>query len=481
MTTEPLQTYTFYDLETFGTDTQRDRIVQFAAIRTDSNFNQLESTVLYCRPPRDYLPSVEAIMVTGISPAFADRNGLKENDFMRSVLEFLTRPNNCVLGYNSIRFDDEFIRHSAFRNFFPAYRYNTDQGSSRWDILPLIRLCAALCPEGINFPVIESENRFDLRLSSLSQANNLPHTHAHDALSDVEATIALTRLIREKQPQMFNYVFNHRSRLSLTNLLSDPHTGALLQRPMAVINSRFGVEHMFTGVVLPVCFDKYKSSIYCWDLTLPRDSFRDLPSSQELDCSAVKLQDLGIVKIKLTACPIIVPVNVLNRNGRAERVNIDMNLVEDNLRMLREQNLMENLLAEYDAKYTEYYKSSSPRRDPDLGLYFLSYENNRDKFQDSAAMEKLHIQEQMNPQILNNTEFTQDLLNELLFLYKARNFEEILNEEEKIKWNQRISNYGSEHGSEFMQSLSDCCSTYEKDPQKMELLREIATFYGISG
>lgn len=480
MIADEVQTFTFYDLETFGTDSQRDRIVQFAAIRTDSEFNPTERTIIYCCPPKDYLPSVEAIMVTGITPAYAAANGFKENVFIEKVLEFLTRPNNCVLGYNSIKFDDEFIRHTAYRNFFPAYKFNTSNSSSRWDILPLTRLCAALCPEGINFPIVEDENRYDLRLEALTVANNLPHQHAHDALSDVEATIALARLIKNKQPQMFNYVFNHKTKNSLYQILNDPHTGQLMQRPMVTINTHFGPEHLFTGVVLPICYDEHMSNIYCWDITQPIDNFSDLPSPEELDCDATKLSDLGIIKIKLTACPIIVPYNVLTKNSRAERVMINMQQVEETLTYLRNNNLLQEFLSSYIAKYTEYYSSkNSSKRDPDLCLYSLTYNSRRDSYQDSNTSERMHAEEKNNPQIINDISFLNQDLENLLFLYKARNFEFLLNPEEQMKWNQRISKYGAEHGSDFMQELSDNCAIYEKNQDKLNLLRETAQYYGI--
>ncbi len=482
MNTDAVQTFTFYDLETFGTDTIHDRIVQFAAIRTDANFNPIEKTVLYCKPPKDYLPNVEAILLTGITPSYANAHGLQENQFILEVLNFLTKQNNCVLGFNSIKFDDEFLRHTAYRNFYPAYKFNTTAGSSRWDILPLIRLCAALCPEGINFPILEEENRINFKLEELTVANNLSHEHAHDALSDVEATIALTRLIKERQPKMFDYVFNHRSKASLFELLCDPHSGNLLQRPMVAINSYFGPEHIYAGVILPICFDKFKSSIYCWDLSTPKENYKDLPSAEELDCSAVKLQDLGIIKIKLTACPIIVPYSVLNKKGRPERIDINLQQVDENLSFLRDQKLFENLLKSYVDKYTQYYNQVySAKKDPDSCLYSLNYANSNEKFQDGHTMDNLHAMENTNPEIFTQTKFFNETLNKLLFLYKARNFEHLLNDDEKLKWNQRLREYGNDHGVDFKQALSDNYTLNEKDQNKVNILKEIATYYGITG
>ncbi|MWR36515.1 exodeoxyribonuclease I, partial [Escherichia coli] len=49
--TDKQPTFLFHDYETFGTHPALDRPAQFAAIRTDSEFNVIgEPEVFYCKP-----------------------------------------------------------------------------------------------------------------------------------------------------------------------------------------------------------------------------------------------------------------------------------------------------------------------------------------------------------------------------------------------------------------------------------------------
>nr|GFC99807.1 hypothetical protein [Tanacetum cinerariifolium] len=113
-------------------------------------------------------------------------------------------------GYNTLRFDDEMTRYSLYRNFFDPYGREWQGGNSRWDLIDVVRTAYALRPEGIVWP--EEEGRVTLKLERLTAANGIDHGQAHDALSDVRATIALARLIRDKQPKLYDYLFQLRSK-----------------------------------------------------------------------------------------------------------------------------------------------------------------------------------------------------------------------------------------------------------------------------
>ncbi len=484
MTPQNVSTFTFYDLETFGTDPRRDRICQFAAVRTDTDLNILEEMVCYCRPPRDYLPSLEAVEVTGITPAFASQSGDNENIFMGKVLGFLTRPGNCVLGYNSVKFDDEFLRNAAFRNFFPPYEYNTFSGSSRWDVYPLIRLCCALCPEGINWPKAQDEDgeRYSLKLADLTAANGLEHDNAHDAMSDVRATIALLRLVFQKQPKMFSYVFRRRTRRALLESLTDPLTGELLTSPLLTVHSRFGPDHLFTGAVLPVMMDPQKRYVYCWDLTRTEEEYQDLPSLEELDCQAVTMSDLGIVKIKLASCPVLVPLNALLPEGRRERVDLDPEAIKKLEEYFRQDDLKRNYLEGCVEKFEKEYSSTeaAATQDPEFGLYSMPFAG-----PEAAALQNLRLQirqaEQRDPYTLKDIVCPDPATAELLFRFRARNYEQLLSADEQQRWGERITAYSREHAGSFLTELNDMCMKYEKDPAMMNLLKETAVFYGITG
>ncbi len=482
MTNTVIETFTFYDLETYGTDPKRDRIVQFAGIKTDANLNPLEKLVLYCRPQKDYLPSVEAITITGITPSFADKNGLSENQFIETVLNFLSGVNNCVLGYNSIKFDDEFIRNTAFRNFFSPYAYNSFNNSSRWDVYPLVRLCCALSPEGINWPYDEKEERYILKLEKLSQSNGLTHEHAHDALSDVIATIDLLKLIITKQRQTFNFVFSHRTKRQLLEYIMDSRSGSLTSRALVTVDSSFGPEHMFIGAVFPVLMDETASYLYCWNLIEPVENFSNLPELDELDCSAVTLQDLGIIKIKLSACPILVPYGTLSKNNRHERVNINPETVSANLKFLSENDQMKEYISGCISKYREYFKSlSRGSTNPELGLYDYLSKSKEERDANQRIMNQIHAEEKKDPLLLERIRFNDRDMNELLLRYKARNYEYILSDEERDEWNRIIAKYSADNSGRFLTELNDVFIQNEKDQRIMSLLKETAVFYGITG
>ena len=165
--------FLFYDLETFGADPRRSRIAQFAAVRTDAALDVVEEPIsLFVRPADDLLPSPVATLITGITPQQALAEGMAEAEAAARIVEEMARPGTCTLGYNSLRFDDEFVRHTLFRNFFDPYEREWRGGNSRWDLLDVLRLAHALRPEGIEWPRRE-DGATSFRLEHLALANGV--------------------------------------------------------------------------------------------------------------------------------------------------------------------------------------------------------------------------------------------------------------------------------------------------------------------
>lgn len=210
----------WYDFETWGVSPKKDKPSQFAGIRTDLDLNIIgEPLVEYCQIPNDYLPHPEAALVTGITPQTTLQKGLIEPEFFKKIHQEISKPNTINVGYNNIRFDDEVIRYGLYRNFYDSYGYAWKNGNSRWDILDMVRACYALRPEGINWPTDE-EGKPSFRLELLTKANGIEHGSAHDALSDVIATIELAKLIKQKQPKLFQFLLDHRHKKQLQELRS---------------------------------------------------------------------------------------------------------------------------------------------------------------------------------------------------------------------------------------------------------------------
>ncbi|WP_320827510.1 exodeoxyribonuclease I [Reinekea sp.] len=205
-------TLLWYDYETWGANPQRDRLAQFAAVRTDLDLNPIGAPIdLLCQPALDTLVDADAVAITGLSPLDLSERGLSEWHFAEQIHEHLSLSGTCSVGYNSIRFDDECTRYLLYRNLLDPYAREWKNGNARWDLLDVVRMTHALRPDGIQWPVREDGNP-SFKLEHLSAANGLAHAKAHDAVSDVLATIALAKLIKDRQPKLYDYAFSLRSK-----------------------------------------------------------------------------------------------------------------------------------------------------------------------------------------------------------------------------------------------------------------------------
>ncbi|HHW4681152.1 MAG TPA: exodeoxyribonuclease I, partial [Xylella taiwanensis] len=239
--------FLFYDLETFGQDPRRTRIAQFAAVRTDTELNVIEEPIrFFVKPAADLLPSPYATLITGITPQQALCEGVSEAEAFTQIATQMTRPQTCSLGYNTLRFDDEFIRYGLFRNFYDPYEREWRSGNSRWDLLDMLRLMHALRPEGIHWPTRE-DGATSFKLEHLALANNVREGEAHEALSDVYATISMARKFRTAQPRLWDYALKLRDKRFCATLL-DP----ISMQPALHISQRYPAARQCAAVVLPL-------------------------------------------------------------------------------------------------------------------------------------------------------------------------------------------------------------------------------------
>ena len=246
----------FYDLETSGISPREDRIMQFAGQRTSLDLEPIGEPVnILIKLNNDTLPSPDAIMVTHILPQETVKYGMTEAEFCRIAMNEIFTANTISCGYNSVRFDDEHMRYLFWRNFYDPYEWQWKNGRSRWDLLDVVRMVRALRPEGIKWPVIsdpESGRKKPAnKLELLTKLNRIDHTKAHDALSDVEALIALARLLKEKQPQIFNYLLKMRDKREVLKLvnLSTP-------RPFVYTSGRYKSDFLNTTIAFPIAPSK---------------------------------------------------------------------------------------------------------------------------------------------------------------------------------------------------------------------------------
>jgi exodeoxyribonuclease I len=470
------QTYYWYDLETFGLDAARDRIAQFAGVRTDTNLNIIgKPLVLYCKISNDILPQPEACLVTGITPQKTLAEGIDEYKFIEAIHYEFAKPNTCVAGFNNIRFDDEFIRYALYRNFYDPYAREWQNGNSRWDIIDLVRITRALRPEGINWPVDDAgvaSNRLEL----ITRANNITHAAAHDAMSDIEATIAVARLIQQKQPRLYDYISQHRDKHKISELLN-------LQQPTPVLHTSdmFHSRVCNTAMVLPLApHPTNKNGIIVYDLrydpepllSLSADEIRQRIYTPRAEL-AEGVERIPVKTVHINKCPVVVPLSTLD-DASAARLDIDKSL------HLKHSLVLQNNLHALRKKLHDVFSDSNfpPVDDPDLALYSGGF------FSDSDRQRMQQIRQtpadKLNSLKLN---FTDARLNEMLFRYRARNFPQTLNADELADWQlyrqQRFTQKdggGSLTLQDFNQKVNELVGSNNLTADKIALLQELQAY-----
>lgn len=415
----------WYDLETFGRDPRRTRIAQFAAIRTDLELNPLgEPTSLFCQPAPDLLPSPGATMITGITPQRALAEGLREAEFMARVHEELSQPGTCAVGYNSIRFDDEFVRFGLYRNFHDAYEREWRNGNSRWDLLDVLRLAEALRPEGLEWPKRE-DGAPSFKLEHLAEANGVREGDAHEALSDVRALIGLARKLKAAQPRLWDYAFALRDKRKVGALLDVANMTPLLH-----ISSRYPASRHCAALVAPIArHPRIESRVIVCGLDEDPARWSSLAPDEIADRLYTPAADLpeGETRIPLkevhtNKCPVLLPLEHL-READFERLGIDREACLANAAALRATpGLAERVRQVFAAE---------PAREPadaDAALY--------DGFPSDADKRLFPRVRSAPPAELDayGPRFDDPRFAELLFRYKARNWPEALSADERARW-----------------------------------------------
>jgi len=422
-----MDSFYWFDFETFGVNPGKDKPSQFAGIRTDLDFNIIDEPLnIYCKPSNDFIPHPEACLITGITPQQALEKGLSEKDFFREIHLQISTPNTCTLGYNNIRFDDEVIRHGFYRNFYDAYAREWQNGNSRWDIIDLLRMTHALRPEGINWPA-NDEGVVSFRLELLSKANGIEHEDAHDALSDVYATINMAKLVKQKQPKLYSYLLGLKDKRSVMAEID-----VINHKPFVHCSAMLGNQHQYTGVMMPLMMHpSNKNSVICIDLTRSLDGIDQLTAegiSQRIftrnDDLPEGVERLAIKEVHYNKCPAVAPLGVLNSEVQ-QRLGIDLQ------ECLQRADSLKSIIKDFQKKLTKVYTENKFEKitNPDHALYSGGFFGNADKHK----MEQIRSSSWQDLSD-SNFQFTDHRLEELLFRYRARNAVDTLNPSELERW-----------------------------------------------
>lgn len=464
--------FLFYDLETFGKDPRTTRIAQFAAIRTDHELNEIEPPIsIHVQPADDLLPSPGATLVTGITPQQALSDGMNEAAAFALIHDEMARPETCSLGYNSLRFDDEFIRHGLFRNFHDPYEREWRGGNTRWDLLDVLRLAHALRPEGLVWPRNEKGDP-SFKLEHLAEENGVREGDAHEALSDVRALIGLARKLRLAQPRLWEYALRLRDKRHAASLVD-----VTAMTPLLHVSQRYPASRLCAAPVLPLArHPRIDTRIIVFDLTQdPRDLLgreaEDIATTlyQRADQLAEGQSRVALKELHLNRCPALMAWQHL-RQPDFDRLGLDPDEIALRVRELQSHG---PALAE---KVRRVFASEPvrPRADPDAALYdgFLA-EGDKRLFQEVRTTP---------PETLGQRDFPfrDGRLPELLFRYRARNWPHSLSPPERQRWDdyRRRRLRGAEGLSEytfdsFRHELADLRTNGDLDAHRLSLLAQV--------
>jgi exodeoxyribonuclease-1 len=466
----------WHDYETFGLDPARDRPVQFAGIRTDENLNIIgEPLNIIARPAPDTLPHPMSSLITGITPQQALEQGLPEAEFIARILTELSQPGTCGVGYNSLRFDDEVTRNTLYRNLYSPYDREWQNGNSRWDIIDMVRACHDLRPEGIVWPRRTDADRPSFRLEELTAANGITHEQAHDALSDVYATLAIAKLIKEKQPRLYDFLYQLRRKKEVLKLIDLKD-----MTPILHTSGMYGSDHGNTRLVVPVATHPTNgNSIIVFDLAQDPALLLDLGAKtlhQRLYTApgdlAEGVERPALKQLLVNKCPVIAPTSTLTGDA-AKRLRIDL------ITGMRNRQTLVHARKAVEQKIAKIFepREFDPVTDPDLMIYAGGFFNDSDK----ALMNKIHATDPYKLGAQSWT-FADKRLPEMLFRYRARNYPETLSADEQAQWlkhcHARLVDGESGHFTftDFYADIAQLQDEMAADEHGSRLLDDVAAF-----
>ncbi|WP_296443160.1 exodeoxyribonuclease I [Rhodoferax sp. UBA5149] len=445
-------TFLWHDYETFGTQVRRDRPAQFAAIRTDADLVEVgEPIMLYCQPANDFLPDPQSCLITGITPQLCLEKGVPEYQFAAHIEQAFSLPGTIGVGYNTIRFDDEITRFMFWRNLIDPYAREWQNNCGRWDLLDVVRTAYALRPEGIVWPA-KPEGGASFKLTDLAAANGLVHEAAHDALSDVRATIALARLIRATQPRLFEFCFGLHKKDRVMAELGLPTTVARA-RPFLHISGMFPSERGCLALMWPLAMHPVnKNELIAWDLAFDPSELASMNAADirlrlfsKRDELPPGVTRLPLKSIHLNKSPMVMSNLKTLSLAMAERWGLQLDAQLDHA--LRAQ-----ALPDMSGIWPEVFKrpkDATPDVDEDLYGGFL----------DDADRRRLNQLRHLSSEKLVAARYAFDdpRLDELVFRYRARNFPASLTPDEAARWEaHRVARlFDGEEGARTVEALFD--------------------------
>ena len=425
--TSPGTDFSFFwhDYETFGVVPRRDRPAQFAGVRTDAELNEIgDAVMLHCQPATDTLPDPESCLLTGITPQHCLEHGVPEHAFAAAIESQLARPGTVGVGYNSIRFDDEVTRFLFWRNLIDPYAREWQNGCGRWDLLDVVRATRALRPDGITWPT-HDDGKASFKLEHLTAANGLAHEAAHDALSDVRATIALARLIRAKQPRLWEFCLKLRRKDAV---IAEIGSGRLFLH----VSGMYPPERGCLAIVWPLApHPTNKNELIVWDLSVDPGELSSLDAATMRERMFTRADELpeGVTRlpiktIHINKSPVVVGNLKALSPEMATRWGIDVAQALGHAEAAARQG--EAIAGLWPEVFARPAPAQAPDVDEDLYGGFVGHT-------DRGRLQRLR---ELAPEQLaaKRLAFDDARLEEIVFRYRARNFATTLTDDERARW-----------------------------------------------
>lgn len=466
------ETFYWHDYETWGANPLVDRPAQFAGLRTDLNLEPIgRPLILYVQPTPDFLPNPEAALITGITPQLALKQGVSEAAFSQAIANEFQQPNTTIIGYNNIRFDDEVTRLLFYRNFYDPYEHGWKNNNARWDLIDVVRACFALRPDGIQWPE-NADGQPSMKLEDLSTANGIEHGQAHDAMSDVYATIGLAKLIQEKQPKLWQWAYSIRRKQKLLSLFNWQ-----APEPLAHVSGFYGATQRYLSAVFPLGFHpKQNNNVVAWDLRIAPMDFADKSVEELIELTYTRRDELehqgltksGLQNIHLGRCPFLAPIKTIS-DSAASSAALDTSGVMANAQWLRDNSDFRDKLMQV----FEHTKAFAPRQDVDHQIY--------DGFFSPQDKKHMDIIRAAEPQQLAGLDLTFDdpRMESLLLRYRARNYPATLTDKELNQWRQFCQTRlmeppeGMLSAEDFALKLEALANQHQEDSHKLRLLKSL--------
>lgn len=466
------QTLYFYDLETSGVNPRSARIMQFAGQRVDLDLKSVgEPHNVLIKLSEDTLPEPDAILITGITPQQTKVDGVSEAEFLKLFETEIATPGTIFIGFNTVRFDDEFMRFLRYRNFYDPYDWQYKDGKSRWDLLDVTRMMRALRPEGIEWPV-DSNGKSSNRLELLTAMNKLDHANAHDALSDVLATIDLARLIKKHQPKFFSFLLEMRQKSVIGQLVN-------AGQPFVYTSGKYPGEFEKTTIVSVLAkHPTRKDAVLVYDLRHDPEPFLKMSTEELVEAwrwkPDVTEQRLPVKTLQFNRCPAVAPLSVLDEASQ-KRIQLTPEVAQKNLTKLHNSSLDQNVLQALEVMNKQQQaRLMEDEQEVDAQLYD-SFLNDADKPKMQQVREAT-IKELATVQ----PDFRDQRLKLLLPLYKARNFPRALTNDERAEWDafcrQRLLGGGPSRAEKYFERLAELSQRPGLTTDQRFLLEELQLY-----